>query len=170
MSDKEIKKNKPFKKARIKDKNGLKISYDKIELDEYLPHLMSEVSESKKLLKIDRVNFKIEQKFEEIVQNSNNYYPEELYNPKTINFIRRCTNDDEAIKILDYLLRRKELSKEEYKLFKNQILRKEGLKKLIEEHGGFKESGYYERKFRNFTQQRNSEKERNTERSKTKKK
>ena len=170
MSDKEIKKKKPFKKARIKDNNGLKISYDKIELDEYLPHLMSEVSESKKSLKIDSVNFKIEQEFEELIQNSNNYYPEELYNPKAIDFIRRCTNDEEAIEILDYLLRRKKISKEEYKLFKSQILKKEGLKKLIEEHGGFKESGYYEKKFRNFIQQRNSEKERITERSKTKKK
>ena len=119
MSDKEIKKKKPFKKARIKDNNGLKISYDKIELDEYLPHLMSEVSESKKSLKIDSVNFKIEQEFEELIQTSNNYYPEELYNPKAIDFIRRCTNDEEAIEILDYLLGRKELSKEEYKLIKN---------------------------------------------------
>ncbi|MFX0041425.1 MAG: DUF2095 family protein [Candidatus Hodarchaeota archaeon] len=170
MPDKEIKKKKPFNKTRITDNNGLKVSYDKIELDEYLPHLMSEVSESKKSLKIDSVKFKIEQEFEETIDNSNNYYPEELYNPKAIDFIRRCTKDEEAIEILDYLLRRKELTKEEYTLFKSQILQKDGLKKLIEECGGFKESGYYERKYRNFTQQRNSEKERITGGSKTKKK
>ncbi|MFX1315883.1 MAG: DUF2095 family protein [Promethearchaeota archaeon] len=168
MTDKEIRRKKPFKKVKIKDNNGLEISYDKSELDEYLPHLMSEVSKSKKSLKIDSVKFKLEKESEEI-QNSNKFYPEELYNPKAIDFIRRCTYDEEAIEILDYLLRRKELSSEEYKLFKNQISKKDGLKNLIEEHGGFKKPGYYERKFRVFTQQKNSEKERTNERSKTKK-
>ncbi|MFX1408756.1 MAG: DUF2095 family protein [Promethearchaeota archaeon] len=161
MSDKEIKRNKPHKKAKIKDNNGLEISYDKNELAEYFPHLISEVSISKKALKIDSVKFNI--------QNSNDYYPEELYNPKAIDFIRRCTNDEEAIEILNYLLRRKELSNDEYKLLKSQILQKEGLTNLIEEHGGFKKPGYYERKFRNFTQQKKNEKQRTTERSKTKK-
>jgi hypothetical protein len=167
---KEIKKKKPFNKTKITDNNGLKVSYDKIELDEHLPHLMSEVSENKKSLKIDSVKFKIEQEFEETIHNSNKYYPEELYNPKAIDFIRRCTKDEEAIEILDYLLKRKEISKEEYTLFKNQILLKDGLKKLIKECGGFKESGYYERKFRNITEQRNSEKERVIGGRKTKKK
>lgn len=174
MSDKEKKgktgKRKPLKKAKIDDKDGMKISYDNVELDKFLPHLMSEISESKKSLKIDSVNFNIEQEIENVIQNSDSYYPEELYSPKAIDFIRRCTNNEEAIEILDFLLKRKELSKEEYNLFKSQILQKDGLKKLIEEHGGFKEFGYYERKFRNFTQQKNIEKERVSERKKTNKK
>lgn len=174
MSDKEKKgkkgKRKPFKKAEIDNKDGMKISYDKVELDKYLPHLMSEISESKKSLKIDSVDFKIEQEVEDVIQNSDNYYPEELYSPKAIDFIRRCTNNEEAIEILDYLLKRKDVSKKEYNLLKKQILQKDGLKNLIEEHGGFKEFGYYERKFRNLTQQKNIEKERITERKKTNKK
>ena len=75
--------------------------------------------------------------------------PRELVNPGAIDFIRRCTTKEEALRILDFLVKRKELYIDEYNSYKRQILLKEGLKKFIEEHGGFKNPGYYEKKFRN---------------------
>ena len=47
-----MKKNKKhedaFKKAKKSSQNGLNISYDKKELEEYLPHLIDEISDKKK--------------------------------------------------------------------------------------------------------------------------
>ena len=59
--------------------------------------------------------------------------PEELRNPGAIDFIRRCKTNEEAMEILDYLLKREELTPERYKELSNQISQEGGLKKLIDE-------------------------------------
>jgi hypothetical protein len=48
---------------------------------------------------------------------------------------------------LNYLLKRNELSEENYKIFKKKINKSSGLEKLIRESGGFKRPGYYMRKY-----------------------
>ena len=149
MSEKEDKKQKnQYKKVKIEDFNGVKVSYEKKELEEYIPHLLSEIRENKKKVKIDSIEYKIEQNSSHEQQNQSKHYPEELYNPKAIDFIRRCTNKAEAIEILDFLLKREEIHLDEYKMMKSQISKQGGLKMLIDEYGGFKEPGYYEKKFR----------------------
>ena len=147
MNDKKKEKKSVFKKAKINDKNGLNISYDKKELEKFMPSLISEISKKDKSLKIDSVKYNVEQiekKSDHIIQSS---IPNELINPGAIDFIRRCTTTEEAFEILDYLLRRRELSNQEYKEYKKKISQEGGLHKFIEECGGFKKPGYYERKY-----------------------
>ena len=136
-----------FKKAKKSSQNGLNISYDKKELEEYLPHLIDEISDKKKILRMDLVNFEIEEKEDEMDQINRSSILKELINPGVIDFIRRCVTKDEAIEILEYCLKKKELGLKEYEKYKNQIMQKGGLKKLIEESGGLKHPGYYEKKY-----------------------
>lgn len=140
-------KEKDLKKPTIINSNGLHINYEKIELEKQFPNLMSEISDKKKTLKINSVKPNTESiSRDRLFSNMINYY-EDLRNPGVIDFIRRCTSKNEAIEILDYLRKRKEINHETYKKLKNQILKKDGLKNIIEKCGGYKNPGYYERKF-----------------------
>jgi len=145
--EKEDKNKKSNKKIKIEDKEGLIVSYDRKELDENFPHLIKELFEKKKSIKIDSFNNEIEQKCEEELQGSNDLYPNELYNPEAVDFIRRCTTKEEAIKILDYLLKKNEISMEDYNSYRNIISQEDGLDRFIKESGGFKRPGYYMRKY-----------------------
>jgi len=54
----------------------------------------------------------------------------------------------EAVEILDFLLKRNEITKDFYdELYFRITQEKDGLKRLINECGGFKKPGYYEKKF-----------------------
>jgi hypothetical protein len=108
---------------------------------------MHELSEKKKSLKIEGVDYEIEQEKEELKANQTTKYYEDLLNPGAIDFIRRCTKKEDAIAILDYLLERKELELQEYNVLISQIKEEGGLQRLISNCGGFKTPGYYERKF-----------------------
>ncbi len=147
MSDKKNKDTKSFKKAKIKEKNGLNVSYDKKELEKFIPHLISEITNGKKALKIDSVALDIENTTKKRDIQSKICNLNELSDPGAIDFIRRCTTNEEAFEILDYLLKKKELKVNEYEDFKNKISQKDGLKNLIEESGGFKKPGYYVEKY-----------------------
>ena len=126
-----------------KDKNGLNIAYDKEELKKFLPHLMEEIVDKKKSIKIDSFKTQIEQGSEESKSHQRNYLPTELIDPGAIDFIRRCTKNEEAIEILNYLLKRNEISSDDYNKLKNEIMMDGGLRNLIEKYGGPKNSGYY---------------------------
>ena len=141
------KKKNDFKKVNIEEKDGLKISYDKNELKENFPYLVKEISRNQKSLKIDSVRMEIENTNNQNSQTSNNFSPDELINPKAIDFIRRSTKTEEALEILNFLLKRKDLTRSDYISLKNQILQENGLRNLVNKHGGFKRPGYYERKF-----------------------
>ena len=141
------KKKDDFKKVNIEEKDGLKISYDKNELKENFPYLVKEISKNQKSVKIDSVRMEIENTNDQNSQTSDNFSPDELINPKAIDFIRRCTKTEEALEILNFLLKRKELTCSDYISLKNQILQENGLRNLVNKHGGFKRPGYYERKF-----------------------
>jgi len=147
MKNEDKKKKNLKKKLNVTDEDGLKISYDKDELDQEFPQLMRELCENKKALKIKGIDYEIEESEEKdkIVQPSN--YCEDLLNPGAIDFIRRCKNREEALEILDYLLRRDKLNVQEYNTLKNRMKEEGGLEKFIAECGGLKTPGYYERKF-----------------------
>jgi hypothetical protein len=136
------------KNPKIEEKNGLNVRYDKKELERYFPHLIKEISNKEKAIKIDSIDFETQQYVEETGNNKVFPNSDELTNPGALEFLRRCTNKEEAIEILDYLLKRRELSQSEYDRYKYQIEQEDGLKKLIDGYGGFKPTGYYERKFR----------------------
>jgi len=139
-------KKKETKKPIISEENGLTVTYDKNELDENFPHLLTEITGKKKSVKIDS----IETNIDIIHFNSNKSHPRELVNPGPIDFIRRCTTIEEALNILEYLVKRKEISDSDYTSYKNQIMKKEGLREFIDKYGGFKRPGYYEKKFRDL--------------------
>jgi len=132
-----------YDKVKIKNENGLNVSYDKNELDQFLPHLMDEIINKEKSIQIDSIDYDVEDSKK--LEEKNVSCLDDLSNPKSIDFIRRCSTNEEAIEILDYLLEREEISREEYKKIKDKI--DKGLEKFIEKCGGFKEPGYYLRKY-----------------------
>ena len=145
--DHDHKKDNPNKKIKVKDNKGLTVSYKKEEILEFFPHLIKEVSKKTKSIKIDSINHQIEQLDKEKNQILQNNYPNELYNPGVIDFIRRCSSNEDAINILDYLMKRNEISKEDYKSYTNIISQEGGLERFINESGGLKKPGYYMRKY-----------------------
>ena len=135
------------KEPQIIDKEELNIAYDMEDFKKRFPHLMEEIVDKKQSIKIDSVETQIEQNSEEAKDNLKNSVPSELINPGAIDFIRRCSNNEEAIEILDYLLNRKEISSEEYNKLKEELMIDGGLKHLIERSGGPKNPGYYINKY-----------------------
>ena len=145
--EKNNKNKKNLKKVKIKESNGLKISYNKDEFNKKFPHLIEEISLKKKSIPIDSFKMDVEQDHDEKLQKTDNLYPNELYNPSTVDFLRRCTKNEEAMNILNYLLKRNEITKQDYNIYKTIISKEGGLKRLIDEHGGLKRPGYYMRKY-----------------------
>ncbi len=140
-------KNRDVKKVKIEEENGLNISYNKDEFNKQFPHLIEEISSKKKLVQINSFKMNGEQDPEELPKESHKLYPNELYNPGAIDFLRRCTKNEDAISILDYLMKRNEISKKDYCNYRNIISQEGGLKRLIDEYGGLKQSGYYMKKY-----------------------
>ncbi|MEN3047258.1 MAG: DUF2095 family protein [Candidatus Caldarchaeales archaeon] len=62
--------------------------------------------------------------------------------PGPIDYLSRCSSDEEAISVVDYLLGRGELTEREAEELKSRI-RSEGVRGLIEK----REEGYYLRRF-----------------------
>jgi len=147
MERKEKKETDLKKNLDVTDEDGLKIAYDREELEHQFPQLMRELSEKKKSLKIEGVDYKIEHAELELKVNQNAKYCEDLLNPSAIDFLRRCTKKEDALAIIDYLLERNELDIQDYNFLKSRINEEGGLDKLIAECGGLKTPGYYERKF-----------------------
>ena len=147
MEKEERKETELKKNLDVTDEDGLKIAYDTEELERQLPQLMRELSKKKKSLKIEGVDYEIEQTKEEIKVNQDTKYYEDLLNPSAIDFIRRCTEKEDALAMIDYLLKRNELKPQDYNVLKGRIQEEGGLEKIISECGGLKTPGYYERKF-----------------------
>ena len=124
MNKKLKKEKKGLESSTINEENGLNINYDKQE--------------------IDAVQNKVEQG---ITPDNEFKYCEDLSNPGAIDFIRRCKTKEEAITVLDYLLNRKELSKQNHTFLIKKVNEVDGLKNLIEQCGGHKTPGYYMKKY-----------------------
>lgn len=69
------------------------------------------------------------------------------YVPTVVDYIRRCKTVEEAYEVIDYLLRRRQLSEDEAEELK-KILRNGG----IEAFGGTKEDDYYYKQARKYWQ------------------
>lgn len=135
------------KNLKINDEEGLKLSYNKSDLEAQFPQIMHELSVKEKTLKIEGVNYDIEQEQAEIKEQPKEPFCEDLKNPEAIDFLRRCTETKDALKILDFLLEQRELSPIDYHRIKTRIKEEGGLKELHLKFGGLKTPGYYERKF-----------------------
>ncbi len=86
--------------------------------------------------------------FQEIEENtvevvSSERIDDDLKNPGVNDFIRRCSNRKEALEILEYLYKRKELSYEDFSRLKLEVSSEEKFKLCIDKLGGFKKKGYY---------------------------
>ena len=148
MKGKEEKNQEKNKKnLEINDEDGLNLLYNKSDLEAQFPQLMHELSVKKKTLKIEGVDGDIEQEQAETVEPQKEAYCEDLKNPGVIDFLRRCIETEDALNILDFLLKQKELSLTDYHRIKNRIKEEGGLEELLLEYGGIKTPGYYERKF-----------------------
>ena len=145
--EKDIKNNNLKKKIKVEDKEGLTVSYNKEEFLEKFPHLIKEMAEKIKSIKIASINAQIEHNLEDGQIKPKDLYPNELYNPGAIDFIRRCSKKEEVIEILDYLRKRDEITEKEYNTYKDIISHEGGLARLIEESGGPKKPGYYLKKY-----------------------
>lgn len=146
---KESEREREFKKAKVNRDNGLNIAYDQEELKTFLPHLLEEIKGKEESVKIDGVDYKVEQGESEKRDKSGAETAnlEELREPKAMDFIRRCSTKEEAKEILEYLLKRGELSEEKATSIKKELKKENGLEDLIEKSGGFKKPGYYMRKY-----------------------
>jgi hypothetical protein len=138
---------KPFGDMKIQNEDKLNVEYDKEEFQSKFPHLMEELSNKEQSIKIDSITPEIEKVLVKTPSKSEEKIPNELINPGAIDFLRRCTTNEEAFEIIDYLLQRNELTGEEYDELHSKIVQEGGLQKLIEESGGLKKTGYYERKY-----------------------
>ena len=131
-----------IKNSEINRENGLNISYIKEDLKKSFPNLTSEIIQNKQILSVDAVCTKEE-------RNSDPFkdYKEDIRNPGVFDFIRRCESLSDALNILEYLFERNEVSEELYNLIKEQLLQEDGLNKLLNKIGGYKEPGYYQKKY-----------------------
>lgn len=132
-----------IKKSEISQKKGLIISYDEEELKMQFPNLTSEISQNVKQMSINGVSIKIDKGEKDLI----NDYEEDLRNPGVFDFIRRCNKLSDALNILDYLLKRKEISLDLYNVIKQNLSETDGLNKFLNKIGGYKEPGYYQKKY-----------------------
>jgi len=108
---------------KLSDDN-LTIEFNADDFKKSLPHLSSELISGEKKINIQGIENKI---------------PE----PSAIEFIRRCSTNEEAFEIIDFLLKRNEISLDEFDILKDQI-KNQGLSSF----GSHKKKGYYEKKFK----------------------
>lgn len=121
-------KEKSLKKVIIDSKKGISISYNREDIKKKFPHLFNELKKSNQKISINGI------------KDSNEI--NELFNPRVEDFIRRCSTQEEAYEILDFLLKRAEISEKEHNNLKKRV-KNEG----IENFGEKKTWGYYERKY-----------------------
>lgn len=133
--DKKKKKNQgnTREKVVIDDEKGISISYSTKDVKKKFPHLFDELKKSNQKIEITGIKHPTK-----VIEKS-----DELYNPTAEDFLRRCNTQEEAFEILEFLLKRKKISKEKYTHLMNR-LKNEG----VECFGERKAWGYYERKYR----------------------
>ena len=128
--------------SEITRENGLNISYDRENLKKFFPNLTSEIVQNKKQVSIDAIRIK---KNDNV--NALENYKEDISNPGVFDFIRRCSTLSDALGILEYLLQRKEITDDLYNLIKTHLSQEDGLNRLINKIGGYKQPGYYQKKY-----------------------
>jgi hypothetical protein len=138
----------------ITKENGLTISYKKKQFNEYFPTLLEEITGNKKKVRKESIKSDLYPPS----TNRTHPIPNELIYPGSIDFIRRCSTKEEAMSILDFLLKREEITYPDYLAIKEEISEEDGLNRFISKHGGYKPPGYYELKYRNLMRQKEKKK------------
>lgn len=113
-----------------------------MELDEktfkkLFPNLYREIVEKKMSFSIDGVRTSIEEG--ETESKKSRDVP---FMPTPIDYLRRCESDEEALEVIDYLEKRKEITSEEAEKLRKQI-KVHGVRSF----GSKKEWGYYSEKY-----------------------
>jgi len=108
---------------KLSDDN-LTIEFNADDFKKSLPHLSSELISGEKKINIQGIENKIP-------------------DPSAFDFIRCCSTNEEAFEIIDFLLKRNEISLEEFDILKDQI-KNQGLSSF----GSHKKKGHYEKKFK----------------------
>ena len=106
-----------------------------IDVKKHFPNLAKEIRRKiSKELSIDSIRFHDNEKID-----SNNV---ELRDPDIISFLRRCETDEEGLEIINFMLRRKEISEDYAESLKIQLKTKG-----IRSFGTKKDIGYYEKTY-----------------------
>jgi len=106
-----------------------------IDINKHFPHLAKEIRrKTSKELSIESVRF-----HDNKVKDSENV---ELKDPDIISFLRRCETNEEGLEIINYMLRRKEISEDYAESLKIQLKTKG-----IRSFGTKKDAGYYEKTY-----------------------
>ncbi|NHI92342.1 MAG: DUF2095 domain-containing protein [Candidatus Lokiarchaeota archaeon] len=103
-----------------------------IDIEKHFPNLAKEViRKSSKELSIKSIRF-----HDNEIGNANET---ELKNPDVISFLRRCDTDEQGIEIIDFMMKRNEITKDLAESLKIQLKTKG-----IRSFGSKKEAGYYD--------------------------
>ena len=108
---------------------------------EHLPHLANEMQSSETDVRIDGVRWEETDRTRQPVRTDEDSFAG--YSPDVIDFLRRCTTEDEALEIIDFLEKRGEINSNHAKELRNQ-LKDQGLRSF----GTKKSWGHYERETR----------------------
>ncbi len=134
------------KKAKIsKDKRSIEYSRDEIET--LLPNLAEELTKSQEFSENQTISkpedpLRTRDEVKKAIQSR--YDPDtELFLPRTEDFLRRCSTDEEAFEIIDYQLKIHEITEEQANKLRD-LCKKYGVRHF----GQKKEWGYYEKTYR----------------------
>ena len=108
---------------------------------ERLPHLADEMQSSEADVRIDGVRWEETDRTRQPVRTDENRFAG--YSPDVIDFLRRCTTEDEALEIINFLEKRGEINSNHAKELRNQLM-DQGLRSF----GAKKSWGHYERETR----------------------
>jgi hypothetical protein len=139
----------PKNKAKI-HKDGRSVDYSREEIESYLPNLVEELSSNQNPpIQIPTTTQYKEPRTPDQVKESlrSQYDPDsELFNPKTEDYLRRCSTLEEAKEIILFQLKIKEITNDQADKYLN-LCEKHGVRYF----GQKKEWGYYERTYRKKT-------------------
>ncbi|MHA2406617.1 MAG: DUF2095 family protein, partial [Candidatus Hermodarchaeia archaeon] len=106
-----------------------------------LPHLANEMQSSKADVRIEGVRWEDTDRTRQPMRTDEDRFSG--YSPDIIDFLRRCNTEDEALEIIDFLEKRREINPNHAKELRNQ-LKTQGLQSF----GTKKIWGHYERETR----------------------
>jgi len=105
---------------------------------ERLPHLANEVKSSGSEVRVDGVRWEETNRTNQQVRSGEE--PFAGYSPDVIDFLRRCSTEDEALEIINFLEKRGEIKAHHAKELRNQLVRRG-----VRSFGSKKTWGHYER-------------------------
>jgi hypothetical protein len=109
------------------------------EFKKRFPHLLEELGSSKPTVQVEGVRWDETDRTQQSITTGKSRFAG--YSPDVVDFLRRCATDEEALEIINYLEKRKEINANHAKALREQ-LRARGVRSF----GSKKSWGHYERK------------------------